>query len=315
MPVTSDIDGDHVARDVDAKESAAAADGTDEGGAVEDASLPINELFASLQGEGTLAGQPSTFVRTSGCNLRCWFCDSYHTSWEPTGAWTALDAIVDAVADRDPDHVVLTGGEPLVHDEAVDLLRRLDDRGYHLTVETNGTIVPPADTPVDLASVSPKLASSTPSPERPPARIELSGGSGDPETNGVDDVEIERWAETHEQDRLDVDALATLVARYETQLKFVVTGPEDVPEINDLVADVRDRLDQTDFADDPAVDAPATATAAERLPDDQVLLMPEGQTRERLEETRRVVADIALEQGYRYTPRLHVDLWNDAPET
>ncbi|MGZ0747575.1 7-carboxy-7-deazaguanine synthase QueE [Haloparvum sp. AD34] len=313
MPVTSNVDDDHVARD----EQGVAPNEESESESDEPA-LPINELFASLQGEGTLAGQPSTFVRTSGCNLRCWFCDSYHTSWEPTGAWMALDEIIDSVTDRDPDHVVLTGGEPLVHDEAVDLLHELDERGYHLTVETNGTIVPPADTPIDLASVSPKLASSTPSPERPPAGVELAEDADDSETespdaDGVDDAEIERWGEKHEADRLDLDALATLVARYETQLKFVVTGPDDVPEINDLVADVRDRLDATDFADDPAVDAPIRAT--ERLPDDQVLLMPEGQTRERLEETRRVVADIALEQGYRYTPRLHVDLWNDAPET
>ena len=48
-----------------------------------DDGLPINELFYSLQGEGKLAGIPSVFVRTSGCNLRCWFCDSYNTSWEP----------------------------------------------------------------------------------------------------------------------------------------------------------------------------------------------------------------------------------------
>ena len=304
MPVTSNVDDDHVARE---EQGVAPGEESDE------TALPINELFASLQGEGTLAGQPSTFVRTSGCNLRCWFCDSYHTSWEPTGAWMDLDDIVGSVADRDPDHVVLTGGEPLVHDEAVDLLHELNERGYHLTVETNGTIVPPADTPIDLASVSPKLASSTPSPERPPAGVELAEEADKQDADGVDDAEIERWAEKHEADRLDLDALSTLVARYETQLKFVVTGPDDVPEINDLVADVRDRLDATDFGDDPAVDAPISATG--RLPDDQVLLMPEGQTRDRLEETRRVVADIALEEGYRYTPRLHVDLWNDAPET
>ncbi|GAB6880721.1 7-carboxy-7-deazaguanine synthase QueE [Halorubrum gandharaense] len=276
-----------------------------------DDALPINELFASLQGEGKLAGQPSTFVRTSGCNLRCWFCDSYHTSWEPTGAWRDREAILEAVAERDPDHVVLTGGEPLVHDGAADLLEALAERGYHVTVETNGTIVPPEGTPIDLASVSPKLASSTPTPDRPPAGVNPDEADNADDSDGTD-AELERWTEKHEADRLDRDALATLVDRYETQLKFVVTGPDDLPEIEALVADVRERL----AARDDLAPGIATATdARDALGDDDVLLMPEGQTRERLAETRRVVADLALEHGYRYTPRLHVDLWNDAPGT
>ena len=237
--------------------------------------LPINELFHSLQGEGTLAGVPSVFVRTSGCNLRCWFCDSYHTSWEPSHAWLGTDEIVTEIEAFDADHVVLTGGEPLMHDESVALLERLDERGYHTTVETNGTI--PVDAPIDLASVSPKLASSTPTAERDP--------KGDGE-----------WAQRHEERRLDLDALSTLADRYQTQLKFVVTSPEDMPEIEDLVERLRER----------------TATT---IDDSDVLLMPEGQTRDQLDETREVVADLALEHGYRYTPRLHVDLWNDAPGT
>jgi len=237
--------------------------------------LPVNELFASLQGEGKLAGVPSVFVRTSGCNLRCWFCDSYHTSWEPTHAWLSLDDIVTEVAAHDADHVVLTGGEPLVHDETAALLDRLDDAGYHVTVETNGTV--DVDAPVDLASISPKLATSTPTPDRDPA------GEGE-------------WADRHDERRLDVDVLARLTERYDFQLKFVVTGPEDVPEIDSLVERVRD-------------------ASAATIRDTDVLLMPEGQTRDRLESTRRVVADLAREHGYRYTPRLHVDLWNDAPET
>ncbi|QPV62072.1 7-carboxy-7-deazaguanine synthase QueE [Halosimplex litoreum] len=243
--------------------------------------LPVNELFHSLQGEGKLAGVPSVFVRTSGCNLRCWFCDSYHTSWEPTHAWMGVDEVVDAVAERArtdhgrADHVVVTGGEPMIHDEVVDLLERLDAAGYHTTVETNGTVY--RDAPIDLASVSPKLASSTPTAERDP--------KGDGE-----------WADRHEDRRVDIEALARLVDAYETQLKFVVTDRDDVAEIERLVERVR---------------AAATATVA----DSDVLLMPEGQTRERLDETRETVAELAAAYGYRYTPRLHVDLWNDAPGT
>jgi 7-carboxy-7-deazaguanine synthase len=93
-----------------------------------------------------------------------------------------------------------------------------------------------------------------------------------------------------------MDALAQLVDEYESQLKFVVTGPEDMAEITDLVERVRT----------------ATSTC---VSDSDILLMPEGVTREDLEETRTMVAELAMEYGYRYTPRLHVDLWNDAPGT
>ncbi|MFB6126323.1 MAG: 7-carboxy-7-deazaguanine synthase QueE [Halolamina sp.] len=264
---------------------------------VDGPALPVNELFASLQGEGTLAGQPSTFVRTSGCNLRCWFCDSYHTSWEPTGAWLAVDEVVDEVAARDPTHVVLTGGEPLIHEGSEALLRALADEGYHTTVETNGTVVPDPDVPVDLVSVSPKLSSSTPTAERPPAGAETEGeGESEGKVGDPTEREAVAWSDRHERRRLDYDALAALVDRYDVQCKFVVTGPEDMAEIEAVVAGIRDR---------------ASAT----LPDEDVLLMPEGTTREALAERRRVVADLALEYGYRFTPRLHVTLWNDAPKT
>ena len=240
---------------------------------VDSEGLPINELFYSLQGEGKLAGVPSVFVRTSGCNLRCWFCDSYHTSWEPTGAVASVEAIVERVREYDrAEHVVLTGGEPLVHDASVALLHRLDDAGYHTTVETNGTIE--RDAPVDLLSVSPKLASSTPTPERDP--------KGDGE-----------WVERHDGRRIDVDTLTRLVSEYPFQLKFVVSEPGDVEEITALVETLRD-------------------TASVPIEDGDVLLMPEGTTEADLTETRARVAERCLERGYRYTPRLHVTLWDDA---
>ena len=238
--------------------------------------VPVNELFYSLQGEGKLAGIPSVFVRTSGCNLRCWYCDSYHTSWEPTHAWLDIDTIIDRVTSHDEaEHVVVTGGEPLLHNETVELLDRLSDAGYHTTIETNGTIY--RDAGVNLASISPKLASSTPTAEK------------DPQGDG-------EWAEQHEDRRIDIDALCRLVESYEFQLKFVVTDREDIAEINQLIDRLRD-------------------TANTVIRDSDVLLMPEGATRKRLMETRELTAEVAMEHGYQYTPRLHVDLWNDAPET
>lgn len=245
-------------------------------GTAEGKTVPVNELFYSLQGEGALAGVPSVFVRTSGCNLRCWFCDSYHTSWEPRHAQMTIDAIVDDVqSHEDAEHVILTGGEPLIHDESVTLLERLNDMGYHTTVETNGTIY--RDAPIDLASISPKLSSSIPTPEKDPT------GEGE-------------WADRHDDQRIDLEALAALVETYEFQLKFVVTDAEDLPEIEQIVDCLRD-----------------AATAD--VPDSAVLLMSEGTTREALDRRRNNVATLAMEHGYRYTPRLHVDLWNDAPGT
>ncbi len=258
MPVASDVSGLASEHDVEGE------------------GIPINELFYSLQGEGKLAGVPSVFVRTSGCNLRCWFCDSYHTSWEPTGAWLSIDDVIDEViAYESADHVVLTGGEPMIHEQSVQLLDELADHGYHTTVETNGTIY--RDAAIDLASISPKLSSSTPTPDR------------DPKGNG-------EWETRHEEQRIDLEALARLIDEYDSQLKFVVTGRNDLSEIDELISQIREVTGTTVATDD-------------------VLLMPEGMTRDELDDRRNEVAELALERGYRYTPRLHVDLWNDEPGT
>jgi 7-carboxy-7-deazaguanine synthase len=173
----------------------------------------IAEIYASLQGEGLLAGTPSTFVRTSGCNLRCRWCDTPFTSWEPIGDEQTVDEILAAVAALEPRHVVVTGGEPLLFADVAELCRRLRGRGYHVTIETAGTVA--LDAPADLMSISPKLASSAPPTDTP---------SG--------------WAARHEATRRRDEAILALVAQGPYQLKFVVDSSADIDEALAWVADL-----------------------------------------------------------------------------
>lgn len=124
------------------------------------ASLRIVERFVSVQGEGLLVGTPSSFVRISGCNLRCRWCDTPQSSWRPEGTRVELDALVEFCRGG-PRHVVVTGGEPLLFPEAVRLIDRLRSHGHHVTVETAATVDAPT-LATDLVSMSPKLANSTP---------------------------------------------------------------------------------------------------------------------------------------------------------
>lgn len=179
--------------------------------------LPINERFVSLQGEGLLVGVPSSFVRVSGCNLRCAWCDSPQTSWSPTGSPQTLDEL-EAFCAAGPRHVVLTGGEPLMFANLAVLSQRLRARGHHVTIETAGTLLQPG-AQADLMSISPKLAHSAPR-DRDPA-----------------------WAERHEARRRRVDVIAALMEQ-PWQLKFVVrtANPEalstDLEEIEALLAEL-----------------------------------------------------------------------------
>jgi 7-carboxy-7-deazaguanine synthase len=220
--------------------------------------LRIAELFYSIQGEGALVGVPSVFVRTSGCNLRCEWCDTPYTSWKPEGSDWTLDRIVDEVRAHPARHVVVTGGEPMIAPQIVALTERLREAGLHITIETAGTV----DQPVacDLMSISPKLANSTPR---------------DPQ-----------WSERHERLRIQPQVLAALTARYDYQLKFVIAGPADLDEVRQIVARLQ----------------------AER---ERVILMPEGTTSARLHERALWIAEVCKQEGFRFSPRLHVDLWGD----
>src|SRR5512142_589489 len=100
--------------------------------------LRVTEIFHSIQGESTWAGMPCTFVRLTGCPLRCTWCDTAYAFHG--GERMSLDEIVARVDEIGTALVELTGGEPLVHPGAFELARRLLDRGYTLLVETSGAI-------------------------------------------------------------------------------------------------------------------------------------------------------------------------------
>src|SRR5262245_28364002 len=114
--------------------------------------MRIAEIYRSIQGEGFLTGASSVFVRASGCNLRCWFCDTPYTSWQPEGRDYSVDEIVAEVEEWDTQHVVVTGGEPMLFAELVPLCQELRSIVRHVTIETAGTLHLPVD--CDLMSIS-----------------------------------------------------------------------------------------------------------------------------------------------------------------
>ncbi len=125
--------------------------------------MNVMEIYRSVQGEGTLMGVPTTFVRFFACNLRCSWCDTkYSWSVREGGTWESITAqeVAERVQALGARHIVLTGGEPTLQKELTSLARLLKDQGYHLTVETNTTIFPASSVPlIDLWSLSPKLSS------------------------------------------------------------------------------------------------------------------------------------------------------------
>jgi 7-carboxy-7-deazaguanine synthase len=168
--------------------------------------MRIAEIYRSIQGEGLLTGTPSVFVRASGCNLRCWFCDTPYTSWLPEGQDMSTDEIVAHVEEWDTEHVVITGGEPMLFAELIPLSARLRAMHRHITIETAGTLYLPVA--CDLMSISPKFASSAPSAKSHP-----------------------RWYRRHERERHRPAVVRRLTAEYEYQLKFVIDSPTDLDDV------------------------------------------------------------------------------------
>jgi len=223
--------------------------------------MRIAEIFHSIQGEGILAGVPSIFIRTSGCNLRCHWCDTPYSSWKPEGPEMSIEEILKKISGWDCNHIVLTGGEPMIAPDLPELATVLKKQKKHITIETAGTILPNR-IPCDLASISPKLSNSTPSPERDPA-----------------------WAKKHDSTRLQPEVIAEWIRKYPVQLKFVVSSENDLAEIKDLLS----RL--------PPV------------PLHQIQLMPEGIDIKTLATRSPWLVEICKREGFRFCPRLQIELF------
>jgi 7-carboxy-7-deazaguanine synthase len=223
--------------------------------------MRIAEIFHSIQGEGLLAGVPSIFIRTSGCNLRCHWCDTPYASWKPEGPEMSIEEILKKISGWDCNHIVLTGGEPMIAPDLPELATALKKQKKHITIETAGTILPNG-IPCDLASLSPKLSNSTPPSSRDPA-----------------------WAKKHEATRLQPEVISEWIRKYPFQLKFVVSSELDLAEIKDLLS----RL--------PPV------------PLHQILLMPEGIDVKTLATRSPWLVDICKREGFRFCPRLQIELF------
>jgi 7-carboxy-7-deazaguanine synthase len=232
--------------------------------------MRISEIFRSLQGEGLLTGTPSIFVRTSGCNLRCDFCDTPYASWNPEGKTLSVEEIVRqviAAAKMDTphvEHVVLTGGEPMLARKIVALGQRLQEEGFHITVETAGTIY--RDLPCDLMSISPKFANSTPSSDR-----------------------AGQWQEKHEASRFRPQIVRQLMEQYPFQLKFVVDEPKDLNEILDFLS------------------ATCSHWQEQSELNQRILLMPQGIDLGTLQAKERWLKPLCEEHGFRFCSRRHIE--------
>ena len=224
--------------------------------------MRIAEIFYSIQGEGRLAGLPSVFIRTSGCNLRCVWCDTPYTSWNPEGEEWTVQEILGEVRRYPSPFVVITGGEPLIARGIEDLAAGLKQKKRHITIETAATIFKPVV--CDLVSMSPKLAHSTPWKR-----------------------EQGKFARIHEGQRLNFGVIRDFIDRYDYQLKFVVEEKKDFAEIRGILR----RLKNVDPS--------------------HVLVMAQARTKRELRARAPGLIDLCKSHGFRYSPRLHIDLYGN----
>ncbi len=239
--------------------------------------LPINEVYTCLQGEGKLMGVPHILVRVTGCKLRCQFsnsfCDTPYSSWSPEKGKFTYDDIDQFYRDNSHiRHTMITGGGPTSHKELlVDLCNLAKIHHHYVTIETEGS--ESVSTQADLISLSPKLSNSTPKP-----------GTWMPYLNRA---VTEQDKKKHEKWRCNYDAMRLLLDLHpDYQLKPVISDVKDLEEVKELQKELS-------------------------VPNHKVWLMPEGLVEEELNERRRWLMDLCTKEGYNFTDRLHIITYGD----
>lgn len=241
----------------------------------------------TFQGEGKLTGTSCLFIRTSACNLRCaWVgldgkgspCDTPYSSHHPEKNKMEVDDIINVVKEntktQNIKHIVISGGEPTMQTSALEeLLEKLQNLGYHTTIETNATIFSNKIAKhTNLVSMSPKLSTSTPHL---------------PNLKDTGIVYNEKWAIKHEKTRINIPVIQSYITdsklqNNDFQLKFVVATDQDIIEIEEILTQL-----------------------TEWEPSD-VCLMPEGVDVNTLNSRTGWIAEQALKRGWRFAPRLHI---------
>lgn len=267
-------------------------------------SLLVNEMFASIAGEGLYAGKPNFFIRLVGCNLYCsWkgvmgtsMCDSIyasHPSSDKEIKYRTVDETFEAFQELMNQYpkitqLTITGGEPLLQREGVkEFLKRLP---HHLDVsfETNGTQLPintlfETDMRVDLWTVSPKLSSSCYFVNSPIQKA---------------------LQEKHKKERINVRALYEFTQLQDAKciFKFVAATDEDIQEIKEIINKVTKYTEET---------YPMDLGRVVDFFDENVYIMPCGETEEKLQKSRLLCVEACKENGWTYTDRLQIIIYGD----
>jgi len=247
----------------------------------------------TLQGEGKLLGTPVLFIRTAGCNLRCiWtlangkpsICDTPYSSFDTKDSEVySINNIIEIVKNNigNLQHIVISGGEPMLQKDAlINLCTELKNQlNVHITIETNGTIfINELLEFVDLFSLSPKLSNSNPTNEK---------------LEQLNLTSLSKYILIHQQKRLNINAIQQFInagnsmKNIDFQLKFVVSSINDEKEILEILSNLTG------------------------WQNNDILLMQTGVTNSELALSTNAILEMTLRNGWRFTPRLHIEMFGN----